>query len=177
MLRRKKKKKHGSRVVCSWHIHESVLTDSCRAGKILFIMLQLQSSSPSIQTTSTERVNESPGLLVWNVSVLITKNCKSELSSTDDSDICIETVYHKARPTEHDTDPAKLDMRDIGISPHPSPISLSPGKPNSCLTKVSTSKFLKFYYKHSQFYSICSTPIYSSLICPTHFHILMEARN
>lgn len=44
-------------------------------------------------------------------------------------------------------------------------------------SKVPTSKFFKFYYKHSQFYSICSAPIYSSLIYPIHFHIAMGARN
>lgn len=37
----RKKKKRGSRVICSWHLHECVLTDSCRTGKILFDMLQL----------------------------------------------------------------------------------------------------------------------------------------
>lgn len=95
------------------------------------------------------------------------------MSSTDDSDICLETVYHKARATEHDTNPAKLAMRNMRTSPHPRTISLSPEKPTS--PRVPTSTFLKHYYKHSQL--ILFVLIYSFLIYPTHFHIVVGARN
>lgn len=68
-------------------------------------------------------------------------------------------------------------MRGIASSHHPSSFLLSPRKSTPRPTSFHTSKFLKFYYTYSQFYSICSAPLYSSLIYPTHFHTVMGARN